>query len=143
MRNLPSEGPMQNANDTNRKNPPQLSPQHWVQKYHCKPKRHARGRPRLSLSCMDMYKAANSRCEQPPSGLYHRAKKFIILPIASSVPPITSSRGPPGCPRLPGVSVPPQEPKSECCARSQHLHRNYTATGLVAAVFSKPTWCPA
>lgn len=36
-------------------------------------------------------------------------------------PSIASSAGPPECPPLPGASVPPQEPKSECCAKSQHL----------------------
>jgi len=75
---------------------------------------------------MDMYNAANSRCDSLLSSLYHRAKSHP--PRCLSIPPIASSRGPPGCPRLPGVSAPPQEPKSECCAKRQHLLRKRKAT---------------
>lgn len=128
MRNLQSEGLMQNTDDmkTHHNSHQNIGSKSII----VSQKRHARGRPRLSLSCMDMYKAANSRCEQPPSSLYHRAKSSSSSPLPQylSIPPITSSRGPPGCPRLPDVFVPPQEPKSECCARSQHLRRNHVAT---------------
>jgi hypothetical protein len=144
MRTLQSGGLMQKANDANIKEPTTtLTETLGSKSIIVSQKRHARGQPRLSLSCMDMYKAANSRCENSLLQACITAQKVHHPPHCPSVPPITSSRGPPGCPRLPGVSVPPQEPKSECCAKSQHLRRNHMAAVCAAAVFSRPTWCPA
>jgi hypothetical protein len=92
-------------------------------------KRHARGRPRLSLSYVENVQCSPIVGMTASSQACISTRKNSSSPNALHAPSIASSRGPPRYPRLPGVSVPPQEPKSECCANSQQLNlRKYGHT---------------
>ena len=88
-------------------------------------KRHAQGRPRLSLSymwiCTMQPIVDTDSLLKPVSPRKYHPPRYCSALFCSCSQSIASSRGPPRCPRLPSASVPPQEPKSECCAVCQFL----------------------